>query len=206
MQEVWCLLLGQALPVIWETGIPIATLQCALHHGISARAGYPCVSIQYNWMRSQVWSTISVSVWQHVELPKQICPWDTLCLLLGHRKTRTTTKHDSRGLVTEPSQCWVTVDICWQAPHPSLFPPSPPPPHPPTPSLPPVPTEIWTFFHPVFTVSVTLDLVSFALLLLLNLLQLCSEIPSFIVNGWTSELFFSCHFELCFSSCFEIYI
>ena len=35
------------------------------------------VSIYCDWVRWKVWSATSVSVWQHIQLSVQICPWDT---------------------------------------------------------------------------------------------------------------------------------
>ena len=36
------------------------------------------VSVYCDWVRKKVWSTTSISVWQHVKLSEQIRPWDTL--------------------------------------------------------------------------------------------------------------------------------
>ena len=36
------------------------------------------VSVYCDWLRWKVWPATSVSVWQHVKLPEQVRPWDTL--------------------------------------------------------------------------------------------------------------------------------
>ena len=36
------------------------------------------VSVYCDWVRWKVGSAASISVWQHVKLSEQICPWDTL--------------------------------------------------------------------------------------------------------------------------------
>ena len=60
-----------------KTGTPVATLPGAWRYRISAGTGWPGVSIL--WLgEEEVWSATSISVWQHVKLPEQICPWDTL--------------------------------------------------------------------------------------------------------------------------------
>ena len=36
------------------------------------------VLVYCDWVRWKFWSATSISVWQHVKLSEQICPWDTL--------------------------------------------------------------------------------------------------------------------------------
>ena len=36
------------------------------------------MSVYCDWVRWKVWSATFISVWQHVKLSEQICPWDTL--------------------------------------------------------------------------------------------------------------------------------
>ena len=36
------------------------------------------VSVYCDWVRWKIWSATSISVWHHVQLSKQIRPWDTL--------------------------------------------------------------------------------------------------------------------------------
>ena len=41
------------------------------------------VSVHRVWVRWQIWSVISISVWQHAQSPELMRPWDTLCMLMG---------------------------------------------------------------------------------------------------------------------------
>ena len=59
-----------------KIGTPVATLPGAWHYWVSTETGKPSVSIL--WLGEEVWSAISVSLWQHVKLSEQIRPWDTL--------------------------------------------------------------------------------------------------------------------------------
>ena len=44
-------------------------------HRVGAGTG-GLVSVYCKWLRWQVWSAACISVWQHIQLSKQICPWD----------------------------------------------------------------------------------------------------------------------------------
>ena len=60
-----------------KIGTPVATLPGAWRYRVSAGTGWPGVSIL--WLgEMKIWSATSISVWQHVQLPEQIHPWDTL--------------------------------------------------------------------------------------------------------------------------------
>ena len=76
---------------------PVANLPGAWRDRVSAGTGPPGVS---DWVRWKVGSATSISVWQHVQLSKQIRPWDTFACcwdakqptnktnLLHHRRWR----------------------------------------------------------------------------------------------------------------------
>ena len=49
-----------------KIGTPVATLPSAWRYRVSAGTGWPGVSIL--WVRWKVWSTTSISVWQHVKI------------------------------------------------------------------------------------------------------------------------------------------
>ena len=61
-----------------QIGTPVATLPGAWHYRVSAGTGRPHVSLLCDWVRWKVWFATYISVWQHIKLSKQICPWDTL--------------------------------------------------------------------------------------------------------------------------------
>ena len=63
-----------------ETCIPMSAWDIAItkenppiHH-----AGVSIPTVQ-----QAAWPATGISVWQHVKCSKPICPWDTLCILLG---------------------------------------------------------------------------------------------------------------------------
>ena len=58
-------------------GIVVANPPGTWCYRVSARTGWLGVSILCDWVREQVWFSASVSVWQHVQLFKEIFPWDT---------------------------------------------------------------------------------------------------------------------------------
>ena len=60
-----------------KIGTPVATLPGAWRYRVSAGTGQPGVSTLWlGEVESWIWT--SISVWQHVKLPEQIRPWDTL--------------------------------------------------------------------------------------------------------------------------------
>ena len=62
------------------------------------------VSIYCDWVRWKVWSATSISVWQHVKLSEQICPWDTpACCWNIKQPTNKLTEPDL------PEHSWVFV-------------------------------------------------------------------------------------------------
>ena len=64
---------GRVIPVTWKLALQWLPIQVPAHNRVSTGTGRPGVSIL--WL-GKVWSTTSVSVWQHVQLSKQIHPWD----------------------------------------------------------------------------------------------------------------------------------
>ena len=54
-------------------------LACQTHGFTGSALGVVCpVSIYCGWVRQKVRFATSVSVWQHLQLYEQICPWHTL--------------------------------------------------------------------------------------------------------------------------------
>ena len=49
------------------------------------------VSVYCDWVRLKVWSATSISVWQHVKLSGQICPWDALACCWDVKQTTNNT-------------------------------------------------------------------------------------------------------------------
>ena len=45
------------------------------------------VSVYFGWVRWKVWSATSISMWQHIHLPEQIHPWDTLACCWDVKQT-----------------------------------------------------------------------------------------------------------------------
>ena len=59
----------------FKNGSPVATLPGAWLYGIGSVSGLlSLVSVYCGWVRKQVWSATSISVWQRVHLSKLICP------------------------------------------------------------------------------------------------------------------------------------
>ena len=70
---------------------------------VSAGTGWLGVSIR-DWVRQKVWSAISLSVWQHVKLPKQIRPWNRLaCSWNVKQPTKKPTLNVILSWISEPS-------------------------------------------------------------------------------------------------------
>ena len=63
----------------------ITSLSGAWHYRVSAKTGWPSVSIL--WL-GEIESLISTA-WQHIQLPKQIHPYQTLCIFLESKGTKT---------------------------------------------------------------------------------------------------------------------
>ena len=61
----------------FNIGTPVATLPGAWRYRISAGTGRPGVSILWMGEMESLIAT-SISVWQHIKLSEQICPWNTL--------------------------------------------------------------------------------------------------------------------------------
>ena len=82
-----------------KIGTPVATLPGAWSHRVSAGTGQPGVSIL--WVRWKVWSSTSISAWQHVKLSEQICPWDTLACCWDIKEP--TKKQTQFKMITHPA-------------------------------------------------------------------------------------------------------
>ena len=69
---------------------PLATLPGAWRYRVSAGTGC-LMSVYCDWVRWKVWSVASISVWHHIKLSEQICPWDTLACCWDVKQQTTTT-------------------------------------------------------------------------------------------------------------------
>ena len=74
---------GQVTPVTYKIGVLVATLPMPGVIASVAELVGP-VSVYYDCVIEQVSLTTSISVWQYVNLSKQIHHQDELRLLLGH--------------------------------------------------------------------------------------------------------------------------
>ena len=93
----------------FKIGTPVATLPGAWRYRVIAGTGRPGVSIQCDWVRQKVWSAISVSVWQHVKLFEQICPWDNSHVAGMLRKQPTNSPDLKMGMAAESWRRWYLV-------------------------------------------------------------------------------------------------
>ena len=64
------------------------------------------VSVYCDWVRWKVWSATSVSVWQHVKLSEQICPWDTLACCW-----------DIKQPANKQTPLYQLIGVCWWVLH-----------------------------------------------------------------------------------------
>ena len=62
------------------------------------------VSVYCDWVRWKVWSVTSISVWQHVKLSEQICPWGTLACCWDVKQA--TKNNNPARHVALQGQCW----------------------------------------------------------------------------------------------------
>ena len=68
---------GRVIPVTYK--LALQWLPCQVPGMIGSVLGLVGpVSVYCDWVRWKVWSTTSISVWQHVKLSEQNCPWDKL--------------------------------------------------------------------------------------------------------------------------------
>ena len=67
---------------------PVVTLPGVWRHRVSAGMVGP-VSVYCDWVRQNVWSATSISVWQHIKLSEQMRPWDTLACCCGVKQATT---------------------------------------------------------------------------------------------------------------------
>ena len=82
---------------------PVATLPGAWHYRVSAETGWPSVSIL--WLGEMESSICNFSVWQHVKLSEQICPWDTLaCCWDVKQPTKQSNKPSWKPVSAFPTQ------------------------------------------------------------------------------------------------------
>ena len=69
---------GQVIPVTW--GFLLQWLPCQAPALIASSHGLDgLLSVYWHWVRQQVWSATSISVWQHAPLSKQIHPLRQAC-------------------------------------------------------------------------------------------------------------------------------
>ena len=64
-----------------------------------------------DWVKQKVWSTTSISVWQHVRLSEEICPWNTLGCCWNIRRPTNNCGHDKHFSNTKDvGQLWTVRD------------------------------------------------------------------------------------------------
>ena len=81
---------------------------------VSAGTGWSDDSIL--WLGEIVWSETSIPVWQHVNLSKQIGPWDTLACCWNGRKPTNQQHRKQMGLYHWKTRRWIThVFLCQKA-------------------------------------------------------------------------------------------
>ena len=70
------------------------------------------VSVYCDWVRWKVGSATSLSVWQHLKLPEQICPWDTLAYCWDVKQI---CPWDTLACCWDVKQIcpWDTLACCW---------------------------------------------------------------------------------------------
>ena len=86
-----------------KIGAPAAALPDAWHYRVSPGTGWPGVSIL--WL-GEIDLQLTISVWQHMILSEQICPWDTLACCWDVKQP-TNNDHFSRD------QCFFYMDRWW---------------------------------------------------------------------------------------------
>ena len=68
------------------------------------------LSVYCDWVGQQVrqvWSATPISMWQHVQLSEQICPWDTLASCWDDKQQTTMTVSNCRSIyATHHHKCW----------------------------------------------------------------------------------------------------
>ena len=73
------------------------------------------VSVYCDWVRWKVWSTASISVWQHIQLSEQIRPWDTLACCCDVKQATNPTPLSPWGFFSVESYQWHKIDTLYSS-------------------------------------------------------------------------------------------